>query len=238
MSARRIGAGRSVRSRAGLAFKDVVLNAIQPDVYGRSGELFGTTLIDSSGFDHHGTLQSPTLGAASLVPSQADNAAITYAGSSGSYGQVPYASWMDAPSAVSLYVVCQTSASGSLQALIDRDDGSGNRVYQFRINSGVLEFIKIGGTGGIVTCTGPSGLADGAIHHLGASYDGTNLRVYADGVKITTTSAAGDLGTAGQRIQIGLNAGSSAPFNGTIDDWFVKNAILSDGDFASLYAAR
>jgi hypothetical protein len=106
-----------------------------------------------------------------------------------------------------------------------------------------LQFIKIGGTGGIVTSTSPaSTYADGNVHHFGFSYDGTSIRLYVDGVKVQTTAAAGTLGTAPYGITVGVDAGQAGGanswFSGVIDDWFVKNAVLSDTDFAAIYAVR
>lgn len=219
------------------AFHDAVL-ALAPDIYGRHGEASGTTLVDSSGNSRNGTYANVTLGAASLLPSESDTAA-TYDGAT-SQGVVTYASWMNATAALSLYVVAKTSST-ALQSLLDRDETNpiNKRVWQLRLEtSGALSFFKTNGT--VASATSPaSGYNDGVPHHFGATYDGTNIRLYVDGAKVAT-AACGSLGTQAASLRVGVHNANvqSAWFNGTIDDWFVKNAVLSDADFAALYAAR
>lgn len=238
MSARRIGGSRTAyAARIGATFS-AVLKTLGPAIYGRHNEPSGTTLTDYSGNSHNGAYSGTgiTLGVAGLIPSEPTDTAATY--SSGGVGTVAYASWLDASTAVSLYAVIQTTAATNC-AILDRDDGSSLRVWQFRLNNGTLEFIKIGGTGGVVTSSSPlSTYKDGVTHHVGATYDGTNIRLYVDGVKVQTTSAVGNLGTAAKSLNVGVNAGSFNQFVGTIDDWAVFNTVLADADFASLYAAR
>jgi hyaluronoglucosaminidase len=238
VSARRIGTGRTTcAARIGATFSAVLKN-LGPAIYGRHNEASGTTLTDYSGNGHNGTYSGTgiTLGATSLIPSEPNDTAATYA--SGGIGTVPYASWLDASTALSLYAVIKTTSTG-IDAILDRDDGSSLRVYQFRLNNGALEFVKIGGTGGVVTSTSPaSTYKDGVAHHVGATYDGANIRLYVDGVKVQTTAAAGNLGTAAKSLNTGVNAGSFNQFVGTFDDWAVFNTVLADADYASLYASR
>ena len=226
-----------VASGGGGGFSAAML-AKSPTGYWRLGEASGTTMTDSSGNGHSGTYSNVTLGQSSLLVSDTDKAA-SFNGSN-SVGIVSYASWMDASTALSLYIVAKTSTGGIME-LINRDSDS-NRVYQFRMNSGALEFVTIGGTVGVVVAASPlASYADGAAHHFGATFDGSNIRLYVDGTKVKTQAAVGNLGTAAQTITIGYrsSSGSNSPFAGILDEaacW--SGTVLSDADYAALYAAR
>lgn len=210
-----------------------------PALYWRLGDASGTTASDSSGNGRNGSyVGSPTLGATGLLATDADTA-VTFNGSS-QYASINYASWMDASTALTIEALIKTSMSG-IGAILDRDPLS-SRVYQFRVNSGKLEFIKIGGTGGIVGATSVATVNDNARHHVAATYDGSNIRLYVDGALDKTVSAAGNLGTSGARFRVGVNNslnadGSTAFFNGTIDEAAVYNSTLSGARIAAHWAA-
>ena len=242
MSVRKVGLARTGLmdfKRLSPTFQTKVMTLPNLAFYGRNDESSGTTLTDYSGNGHNGTYTQVGLGAAGLLPNNVGNGAYYVGSAIGSVGIVSYGSWMDSSAAVSLYCVCASVNSGNIQSLQDRDDGSSNRVWQFRTNAaGKLEFIKIGGTGGVVTSTAPSASVDGKPRHYGATYDGSNIRLYQDGAKVQTTAAAGNLGTAAQQLQIGRNSGAAAFFQGTIHHWFVVNGVLSDQDYTDLYALR
>ena len=92
---------------------------------------------------------------------------------------------MNTPTALTVEAWIKTT-SGSQMAILDRDDmrsSSTNRVFQFRLDNGRIEFIKIGGAGGIIS-TGlvGSSLNDGNPHYVAATYDGSSILIYADGV--------------------------------------------------------
>lgn len=247
MSARRVGLARTGLGdlkRLSPSFQTKVMTLPNLAVYGRNDEAIGTsTIADYSGGGHTGTYTQVLLGSAGLLPNNVGNGAYYPGSGVGSNGIISYGSWMDAPTALSLYCVAQSVNAANIQSLLDRDDGSSNRVWQFRTNaSGRLEFIKIGGTGGVVTSTDDTvagnNSVDGRPRHYGATYDGSNIRLYRDGAKVKTTSAAGTLGTAAQQLQLGRNSGAAAFFVGTMHHWFVCNGVLSDQDFADLYALR
>lgn len=208
--------------------------ADSPLAYWRLGETSGATASDSSGNGRDCTYNvNMILGATGLLASDADLAA-SFNGSN-AYCDIAYASWMDTPTAMTVEAWIKTSASGT-QAIVDRDDGSSPRVWQFRLNGAQLEFVKI--SGGVVTAT-TTGLSlnDGSAHHVAVTYDGSNIRLYADGALIgSPTSAPGTL-TGARKLQIGVNDGGFNWFLGVIDETAYYGSVLSGTRLAAHYAA-
>lgn len=220
------------------SFVDVV-TSLSPSAWYRLGEAVGsTTFADSSGNGHDGFLTAGvTFGAPGLVAGDSDTAATLAPGCN---SQVSYASWMDAPTALSLFAIVKTSTATGTPQILSRDETLA-RIWQLRFNAGKFEFVKI--AGGVVTATtNPTTYADGAIHDFGATYDGSNIRLYVDGVKVVTQAAAGSLGTLGSRLFIGLrstNTGGSDYWNGVEDEVLYKaGAVWTDSNFAALHATR
>jgi len=210
------------------AYPDEVL-ADTPLVYPRLGEASGTTMVDSSGNTRDGTYTaSPTLGVTSLVPSEA-NTAITLNGTS-QYAEVAFAAWQNSAN-LTVETWIQTTATG-VRAIWDRDQT--DRVFQFRLNAGKLEFLRLrnaAGTLSVVTSASTASVNDGLTHHVAATYDGSTIRLYIDGALVTTTAATGGIyqPASGQALRLGVNwsAGANAFYSGTIDEGAYYGAALS-----------
>lgn len=212
-----------------------------PAGYWRLGETSGTAIGDSSGFGRAGTWSAAPTRSAGLLTSDTDGA-VTLAGVI--TGQVLYDSGMDAPSALTVEAWIKSTASGSTfnYAILDRDVLS-NRVWQFRMSSaGKLQFVTIGGSMGVVTATSTRSINDGSAHHVAATFDGSNLRLYIDGTLETTVAAVGAFTTNTTRLGIGVNNsgnGNAAvgQFVGTIDEAAYYTHTLSATRIAAHYAA-
>jgi hypothetical protein len=209
-------------------------------VYLRLGEASGTTASDASGNGLDGTYNgSPTLGVTGALAGDS-NTSVTLNGTSQSV-TVPYNAAMTTSTALSIEAWIKTTASGYTNVL-DRDV-LGDRVWQFRLNSGKLEFVKVGGTGGIVTASATTPLVnDGSWHHVAATYDGSNIRLYVDGALVKTQAASGNLGTATPRFAVGVNnsgSGGSAAgwFPGSVDEAAYYTTVLSDARISAHYTA-
>lgn len=216
-----------------------VAAALSPTAWYRLGDSVGSsTFADSSGNSHGGTLsQGVTFGTTGLVTGDSDTAATI---ASPSNAQVAAGAWLDAaPTAVSMFVIAKTSQSTGTPMLLSRDDFSA-RQWQWRLNAGKMEFVKIAGS--VVTASAPTSTADGNIHDYGVTYDGSNIRLYVDGAKVTTQAAAGSLGTLGSRLFLALRAptGTATDFYvGVLDEILYKvGTVWADSDFAALHAAR
>lgn len=240
MSKRRAGVARTIgppRIGGASAF-DLLALSFTPALYYPHSEASGTTMLDASGHGIDGTYGATgvTLGATSLLTNDTTTA-VTWSGAGTANGVVAYNSIMDNNTALSGFVFCKTSTSGC--PLIDRDDNPGSkRVFAFRLNGGNLEFVKLFGTGGLVTATSPATYNNNVTHMLGFTYDGTNIRLYADGAKVQTTSASGALSGATSQINVGVNIAGTTSMTGTQQKTALYTQVLTDQNFADLWAAR
>ncbi len=84
-------------------------------------------------------------------------------------------------------------------------------------------------------------MADGAWHHLAATYDATEIRMYVDGapVSIARTGPSGALRDRWNGpLYLGRWPQGNEPFTGAMDDTRVYNTALSASDIQTLYAQR
>ena len=64
--------------------------------------------------------------------------------------------------------------------------------------------------------------------HVCGAYDGTNGKIFVNGVLLGTQAIAGTLDTSGNELGIGSNLGGGNIYQGTLDDVRVYNSALSD----------
>jgi len=76
--------------------------------------------------------------------------------------------------------------------------------------------------------------ADGQWHHVAGTYDGSNVRVWVDGVEGTPDSYTGSITNANHPFEIGRGYSDSYNFDGTLDDVRIYNRALSASEIASL----
>jgi len=78
-------------------------------------------------------------------------------------------------------------------------------------------------------------------YHVAATYDGTNMRVYIDGVEETSgafpAALSGPINVSSHNCEIGSDGFSSIHFSGQIDDVRIYNRALSSDEIADLYVA-
>lgn len=203
-----------------------------PRAYWRLGDASGTTMTDSSGNARHGTyFGSPTLGTVGLLTGDGDTA-ITFDGID-DFGHLADATWMDTGSALTVEAWIKTTAT-SIRQIISRDDGSGSRSFQFRTNGASLEFVKI--ASGTVVSTISTTINDGVRHHVVATYDGANIRLYKDGTLVQTTAATGSL-DSDDVLRVGHRGTGSEFFSGVIDEVAYYGTALSLARIQAHYTA-
>lgn len=84
----------------------------------------------------------------------------------------------------------------------------------------------------------PSTITAGQWYFLAATYDGTTVRLYVDGVEVATHSYSGTLPTGGSGWMIGKRhdtTGSNHHWDGMIESVGVYNRTLSPADIRDLY---
>ncbi len=77
--------------------------------------------------------------------------------------------------------------------------------------------------------------ADGLWHHVVGSYDGSNVRIWVDGVEGSPDSYTGSITDSNHAFEIGRGYSNSYNFDGSIDDVRIYNRALSDAEVQTLY---
>lgn len=172
----------------------------------------------------------------SAVPDSSGNARD---GTAWQFGFVPYGTgWLDQSSAFSICAWIKTSATG-LNMIACREGATG-RTFQLRTSTDSLQFIRI--VGGTLTVGAATSINDGSWHLVGATWDGSNIRVYKDSSTPIATSASTTALTGTQGLSIGWRPNTSLLastdlFQGEIRGLAVFSSALAGSRFAAYYAA-
>ncbi len=116
--------------------------------------------------------------------------------------------------------------------------------YMLNINSGKAEvsigYVDAPPYAGSVVSSGS--VDDGAWHHLAGTYDGSNIRVYVDGVLQGTTAFSQPIlysgSSAAETVRLGQHVGEALSyFQGSIDDARIYNRALTAQEINAIYIA-
>jgi YD repeat-containing protein len=180
-------------------------------------------------------LFSLLLGIHVLVPrseSQGTNYSVLLNGTS-SYVDVPYNASLNITGALTIEAWVKTS-SNTQQMVLERGDWWQNQMsYELSVGEGKvrLDIMQTGGS--YVACIGSTVMNNGAWHHIAAVYDGSQMRVYLDGVLDGSATATMTPGNNSTGLRIGKSSFLYYPnyFNGRIDEVRISNAALYTGNF-------
>lgn len=214
-----------------------------PEFFAHLGEASGTTMTDASGNGRNGTYNGGiTKGVPGLLSTGSDTA-ISIAGANGSYAPVTYAAWQDTASFSADCLIKPTGVSGNPTILSRYGASFGASRFVFRLDGNKLAIYGFTAGGGLAAAVGTTVLTTGTTYHVGFSYDGTNLRLYLNGVleagPVAVAVGGGSSGvplTVGARNTDGAINGANA-FTGTIDEIAYYGTALSAARFAAHYAA-
>ncbi len=178
----------------------------------------GTTVFDASGNGNNGTI-----GGASWTSSGKHGNALVFDG-------------------VSTLVTINNSASLQLGAAMTLEawvnPGTMNNMWQDVIYKGndnyYLEGVSangsvpaVGGTFASMSLYGTSALPVNTWTHLAATYDGTTLRLYVNGVQVASRAQTGAIATSTNPLQIGGDNIYDQFYQGSIDEVRVYNVALT-----------
>lgn len=221
-----------------MSYSDDVL-ALSPLLYAKLAEASGSTLVDSSGNGHDGTWPAaPVFGVTGLLTGDPDTATDFQGPTAGGHAVITSGTWMDT---TTLTIVAwikreSTSATGYI---ISRDGNAGsNRDWRLFLNNstGRLDFGVWNAAGTVVTLSPSTVLANDTRYCVAAKYDGTNMKLFVDGVQIGSVAHTGNVRTTAQQICIGsFNEGTSTRFNGVMGKIALFGTALSDADILALY---
>ncbi len=207
----------------------------------------GSTMTDAGSHALNGSYGSSVVrGASGLVPNTIDPAATFPGGSwsANSIATVPQNSLLQ-PSSVSVEAWVDEAAANSVGTidLVSYGSQSGGQGYTLQISpSNTIEwYMTTSGGVGNVDLVGATVLTPGASYHIVATYDGSNAKIYVNGVLDASSSGGSPITYAGigtYGLSLGAAQSSSRKiFNGTLDDVSVFGSALSATQVAAHYAA-
>jgi len=206
-----------------------------PLAYYRLGELGGATASDMSGNAYHGTLAGGvTLGAASFMSGsyamifngttgKIDGSAATLPSGSAAWSLEGWAKF--------------SSISGShINTIVSIGSWNANEESAF-ICVDTSGFAQIGTFGANYSST--TLIATGGWHHFAGTYDGSNMRLYVDGVLVLGPQAQ-TMSLTGTNVCIGSRPPPASVGNqlaGSASEIAIYNYVLSPSQIAAHYAA-
>lgn len=210
------------------------LLSLSPTRYYRLDETSGTVAADSSTANQAGTyVGAPTLNVAGALDGDSD-AAITVNGTT-QYVNAPTTSLPTGNGAITLGVWFKFSSNPAGQEeLISYGTGSSRFFIQIDLNTSGQAVADTGS--GTVTS---GALSTGVWHFAVATWDGTTLKLYIDGVSVGTpaTPGAQTIAASGNFLRVGANVVSTPAqfFAGSLDEAFVVNSSLTATNVSNLY---
>jgi PKD repeat protein len=201
-------------------------NPVEPPSSGQSDpvaaysfdEGVGTTAADASGNGNTGMLDGATWTAAGKY-----GGALSFDGSS-ALVNVADASSLDLTTAMTLEAwVKPTDVSSDWRDVIYK----GNDSYYLEASSPQGQTPGTGGTFSSSPLYGTGALAANTWSHLAATYDGSTLRLYVNGVQVASRAQTGLIHTSNNPLQIGGDSIFGQFFAGLIDEVRVYNRALS-----------
>lgn len=215
--------------------------ADSPEDYFRLGESSGATATNAGTGGHgNGTyVGSPTLGAAGLLVGDADTC-VDLSGS-GQYIETAAASKMYTALTVEAIIRADTF-SGNRDIVGRRFNGDAlKECWQFRVlDNGKLDFFIVAGGTYYTSYQSTSTLSPGTTYHVVVTWDGSNVRLYINGVLDATHAHTAIPNNGSTSLKIGWSAFGS-PFeeywDGKIDEVAVYPTALSGARIDAHYDA-
>jgi hypothetical protein len=186
----------------------------------------GTTVADASGTGNGGTI-----GTATWSTLGKNGNALSFNGSSARV-TIPDAPSLRLTAGMTLEAwVFPTTVTGRWRDVVFKGDDN----YYLMATTPVGSAPGAGGifSGSYGETFGASALPANTWSHLSATYDGTTLRLYVNGVQVASRAQTGTLATSANPLNIGGDAFYNQYFAGRIDDVRVYNTALSAAQIQS-----
>jgi len=201
--------------------------SLSPEIYYRLGETAGTIALDSLGLSQGTYVNTPTLNSPSLLVGDVDPS-VTFNGSN-QHVVIPDIGDL---ASFSLSGLFKTSVLKT-QRIISSEGAS---LWAFRLNaSGFASFLV--GLPTLTEITGSTSLSDNLIHHFVATRNGTELKIYIDGLEVVTGVSSGSTDiTTNAPVYIGALSPSLELFDGSLDEIKLFRYPLNSVEVSDLYA--
>jgi hypothetical protein len=154
------------------------------------------------------------------------------------YGVIPYNSLMNFSGGFTLAGTLRRSGSGPAQVLLGRTrSGNQNEWWSLAYRNGRPQFILQTSTG-TTTLQSGNAVSTNVWQHLAATWDGATMRLYVDGVQVTSQAKGGTLTADTTPISFGaLGNGTTAAsyLTGTIEDLRIYSRAMSANEIMTIY---
>lgn len=214
-----------------------------PSAYWRLGEASGTTAADETGTYPGTYVGSPTLGASGIFPG---NTAVTFNATTTKEVTIPLASCAGTSGSVEAWV--KPIAIGGFMNILS-SSATANIDHYWRLDiepTGRAAVISFDGTGSANALYGNTVMSAGTWYHIVAVSDGSNTKIYVNGILQTITISLGanigewfgDIaGRVNAKISLLTRTSSILPFNGVIDEVALYSGQLSAARVLAHYNA-
>ncbi len=147
------------------------------------------------------------------------------------------------PSTITVSAWIKVTTPGAFESIFSKDNsGGGTRVWQFRKESGGTVTLIVFRNSDSTNSQAQSSVSvdDGKWHFVTGTWDGTNIKVFVDGVQSGGSTAFSGILKQGQSndAYIGMiETGLPGFFPGSIDDVRIYNRALTASEIQALYKA-
>ncbi|WP_439676609.1 LamG-like jellyroll fold domain-containing protein [Embleya sp. MST-111070] len=181
----------------------------------------GTVLVDGTGQGNDGTVAGAT-----WVPGRTGNA-LSFNGTS-SMVTVPHSARLTLTTGMTLEAWVKPTAITGWRSILLKERGGGLS-YALYANGTTAPNTSINttGTNNDTYADGTAPLPTNTWTHLTATYDGTTLRLYVNGIQVRATPHTGPIIDEGGALKIGGNTIWGEHFAGLIDDIRIYNRALT-----------
>jgi hypothetical protein len=179
----------------------------------------GSVLSDISGNGNDGTIRRAT------YVGGRTGSALSFDGTS--YVTILDNPSLDLTSGMTLEAWVRPTLTGNIRPVIYKERSVGASYALFSANS------NSGRPAGSIrtsldrTVTAPSAIPSSTWTHLALTYDGTTVRLFVNGVQVSSTAASGPIAVGSGVLRIGAAPNSSDYFRGLIDDVRIYDRALS-----------
>jgi hypothetical protein len=186
----------------------------------------GSTVADASGHGHAGTISGATWTTGKY------GQALSFDGTN-DWVTIADSNLLDLTTGMTLSAWVYLTANTGWRTVIIKER-VGNEVYTLHANTNQNRpqlAIVSGGSGQLQVLGGPARLALNLWTHLAATYNGTVLRLFVNGVEVASRAvASGAVMTSGAPLRIGGNSIWGEFFKGLIDEVRIYNRALSGAE--------
>jgi sugar lactone lactonase YvrE len=147
----------------------------------------------------------------------------------GSTASIPGLPYGNAARTISLWVKTNTMNS-TYNMVFSYGQGSNSNAFGASYNATVCELFGYANNLSVASAN-----SNNTWYHFVYTYDGTNARIYKNGVLLTTVAKAWNTLNSSNIFKLGIGVGNEFLFNGAIDDLKIYNYALGQADITSLY---